>query len=138
MSPVSLIMIHNPATMAFGDKSEFQKAIAMLSEVKESIVNAYEIKTGMARVKIARLMDDESWMNANKAVELGFADGILKRETDDEDLEEPQVSMMCSKMAVTNSLRDKLAARCHIEKPVVPERSIDECLAELNKLKIKL
>lgn len=76
MSPVSLLMIHNPATMAFGDKNEFQKAIAMLGEVKESIVNAYEIKTGMARVKIAHLMDDESWMNANKAVELGFADGI--------------------------------------------------------------
>ena len=93
MSPVSLLMIHNPATMAFGDKSEFQKAIAMLSEVKESIVNAYEIKTGMARVKIAHLMDDESWMNANKAVELGFADGILKRNAEDV-IEQPAISMM--------------------------------------------
>ena len=79
MSPVSMLMIHNPSTIAAGDKAEFQKAMAMLSEVKESIINAYEIKTGLARVKLAHLMDEESWMNANKAVELGFADGILKR-----------------------------------------------------------
>ena len=78
MSPVSMLMIHNPSTIAAGDKAEFQKAMAMLSEVKESIINAYEIKTGLARVKLAHLMDEESWMNANKAVELGFADGILK------------------------------------------------------------
>ena len=77
MSPVSMLMIHNPSTIAAGDKAEFQKAMAMLSEVKESIINAYEIKTGLARVKLAHLMDEESWMNANKAVELGFADGIL-------------------------------------------------------------
>lgn len=135
MSPVSLLMIHNPATMAFGDKSEFQKAIAMLSEVKESIVNAYETKTGMARVKIARLMDDESWMNANKAVELGFADGILKKNTEDM-LEPPVLSMMYSKALVVNSLKAKIAAKCRIEpKEVVKECSVDECLKKLELLK---
>ena len=48
VSPVSMLMIHNPATVAMGDATEMQKAIAMLDEVKESIINAYEIKTGMA------------------------------------------------------------------------------------------
>ena len=135
MSPVSLLMIHNPATIRFGDKSEFQKAIAMLSEVKESIVNAYEIKTGMARVKIARLMDDESWMNANKAVELGFADGILKRNAEDV-MEQPAVSMIYSKAVAVNSLKTKIAAKCHIEtKEIVKERSVDECLEKLDLLK---
>lgn len=135
MSPVSLLMIHNPATMAFGDKGEFQKAIAMLSEVKESIVNAYEIKTGMARVKIAHLMDDESWMNANKAVELGFADGILKRNTEDM-LEPPAISMMYSNAVVVNFLKAKIAAKCHIEpKGIVKECSVDECLEKLELLK---
>ena len=80
MSPVSMLMIHNPMTVAMGDTAEMQKAIEMLSEVKESIMNAYEIKTGMSRAKISHLMDAETWMNANKAVELGFADGILARE----------------------------------------------------------
>ncbi len=86
MAPTSLLMIHNPMTMAFGDYTEMQKAISMLDEVKESIINAYEIKTGMSRAKLAHLMDSETWMNANKAIELGFADDILadeKRSTAD-------------------------------------------------------
>ena len=78
MAPTALMMIHNPMTMAFGDSGEMQKAIEMLDEVKESIVNAYEIKTGMSRAKISHLMDSETWMNAGKAIELGFADDILE------------------------------------------------------------
>lgn len=91
MSPVSMLMIHNPATIAFGDAVEMKKAIDMLNEVKESIINAYELKTGMSRAKISHLMDSETWMNAYKAVELGFADDILFRnaeEKDDEDDED--------------------------------------------------
>ena len=74
VSPVSMLMIHNPATVAFGDSSEMQKAISMLDEVKESIINAYEIKTGISRAKLSHLMDAETWMDANSAVEMGFAD----------------------------------------------------------------
>ena len=119
MSPVSMIMVHNPATIAFGDTAEMQKAIAMLSEVKESIMNAYEIKTGMSRAKLSHLMDAETWMDAHKAVELGFADGILSREdaSEGEELEAPEVSMLYSRAAVTNSLMDKIAAKCHIKPP---------------------
>ena len=97
MSPVSMMMIHNPMTLAMGDKTEMQKAIEMLDSVKESIINAYEIKSGLSRAKISHLMDDETWMDARKAVELGFADDILSRpsledkpdedEYDDEDTE---------------------------------------------------
>lgn len=78
MAPTALIMIHNPMTVAFGDTAEMQKAIEMLDEVKESIINAYEIRTGLSRAKLAHLMDSETWMNANKAIELGFADGVLE------------------------------------------------------------
>ena len=61
MSPVAMMMIHNPMTVAIGDSKEMQKASEMLSEVKESIINSYEIKTGLARSKISHLMDAESW-----------------------------------------------------------------------------
>jgi ATP-dependent Clp protease protease subunit len=61
MSPVAMLMIHNPATIAIGDTEEMQKAIDMLSEVKESIMNAYEIKSGLSRAKISKLMDAETW-----------------------------------------------------------------------------
>ena len=114
MSPVSMLMIHNPMTIAFGNKVEMEKAISMLDEVKESIINAYEIKTGMSRAKLSHLMDSETWMDAHKAVELGFADDILKR-SDAKDMEVPQVSMMYSKAQVVNSLMDKLATKCKIE-----------------------
>ncbi|SFU88955.1 head maturation protease, ClpP-related [Butyrivibrio sp. M55] len=117
MSPVSMLMIHNPATIAFGDKAEMQKAIHMLAEVKESIMNAYEIKTGLNRAKLSSMMDAETWMNAHKAVELGFADGILEREeTEAEEIEAPEVSAMYSKAAVTNSLMERIAAKCRIQK----------------------
>lgn len=89
MSPVAMLMIHNPLTVAFGDSEEMKKAIDMLSEVKESIINAYELKTGLSRAKISHLMDAETWMDANKALELGFVDGILFKDadTDEEDEE---------------------------------------------------
>ena len=79
VSPVSMLMIHNPMTAAMGDTSEMQKAIAMLDEVKESIINAYEIKTGMSRAKLSHLMDAETWMDAHTAIDMGFADEILTR-----------------------------------------------------------
>lgn len=109
MSPVAMMMIHNPMTVAIGDSAEMQKAISMLDEVKESIMNAYEIKTGLTRARISHLMDAESWFNAKKAVELGFADTILfsdnAEETGkDQDLE----AVMFSRKAVTNSLLSKL------------------------------
>lgn len=109
MSPVSMLMIHNPTTIAIGDTEEMEKAIAMLEEVKESIINAYELKSGLSRARISHLMDAETWMNANKAVELGFADGILFMED-----ESPRADfaaaegMIFSRQAVTNSILRKL------------------------------
>lgn len=116
VSPVSMMMIHNPATIAWGDSAEMQKAVAMLDEVKESIINAYEIKTGLDRKKLSKLMDAETWMDANSAVEYGFADGIMQRNTA-EDMAVPTVSMMYSPAQVTNSLKEKIAKKCKIEKP---------------------
>lgn len=132
VSPVSMMMIHNPATMAFGDSAEMQKAISMLDEVKESIINAYEIKTGMSRTKLSHLMDAETWMNANMAVELGFADEIMQRNTSD-DVEVPQVSNVYSRTAVTNHLMDKIAAKCRIEQK--PKTTADFLMERLDLIK---
>ncbi len=83
MAPTALMMVHNPLTVAIGDTEEMQKAIAMLDEVKESIINAYEIKTGLSRARLSHLMDAETWLSAHKAVELGFADDLLFAEKED-------------------------------------------------------
>lgn len=106
MSPTALMMIHNPLTVAIGDSAEMQKAIDMLSEVKESIINAYEIKTGLSRAKLSHLMDAETWMNAKKAVELGFADGLLFQSNEGTAAVENSFSF--SRRAVTNSLLSKV------------------------------
>ena len=89
MSPVAMMMIHNPATMAMGEAKDMQKAITMLNEVKESILNAYEFKTGLTRARLSHMMDDETWFNAKKAVELGFADKILFDSDEDEKKKKP-------------------------------------------------
>ncbi len=104
MSPTAMMMIHNPMTAAFGNHTDFEKALDMLSEVKESIINAYEIKTSLPRTKLSHLMDDETWMNAKKAVELGFADGILKGQENDEEEEDEVLDSysFSSRMQVTN------------------------------------
>ena len=136
VSPVSMLMIHNPMTVAMGDSAEMEKAIEMLASVKDSIINAYEIKTGLSRAKLSHLMDAETWMDANKAMELGFADEIMQRPTaaapvqpdkdDDEDEDDtspgtpgeeddekdkPKASMLFSRKAVNTSLVNKLHHR---------------------------
>ena len=107
MSPVSQIMVHNPMTVAIGNAEEMSKAIDMLSEIKESIINAYELKTNLPRDEISKMMDSETWMNARKAVELGFADEIMYTEKD-QNSEKISNSYIFSRMAVTNKLIDKL------------------------------
>ena len=104
--PVGMILVHNPMTVSIGDVQEMERAIALLAEVKESIINAYEIKTGMSRSKISRLMDAETWMNAKKAVELGFADAILNGEKNRPTGDEAD-GLIFSRAAVTNSLLSK-------------------------------
>ena len=88
MSPVAMLMIHDPMTIAMGNTRAMEKAITSLNEVKESLVNAYVAKTGLSRNKVAKLLSDETWLNARKAVELGFADEIMfagrKTERDDD------------------------------------------------------
>ena len=136
ISPVGMMMIHNPATIAWGDSSEMQKAIEMLGSVKDSIINAYEIKTGLSRAKLSHLMDAETWMDAHKAVELGFADGILGRADLPEAVEPPAVTMLYSKAAVFNSLMDKIAAKCATKPKTEPTgRSVDSLYERLNLLK---
>lgn len=105
MSPVSMLMIHNPSTIAIGDSEEMLRAKALLDEIKESIINAYELKSGLSRAKLAHLMDAETWMNANKAIELGFADKVLFTEGEPSETAD---SFLFSHMAVTNSLISRL------------------------------
>ena len=129
MSPVSTMMIHNPLTVAMGDSEEMRRAIQMLDEVKESIINAYEIKTGLSRTRLAHLMDAETWMNANKALELGFCDEIMFQRQEAEPA--PEDSILYSRRAVTNCLLNKLIARAPKPEPRVKASDLEKRLALL-------
>lgn len=132
MSPVSMLMIHNPMTIAFGDKQQMKQAISMLDEVKESIMNAYEIKTGLSRQKLSNMMDSETWMNVNTAMELGFADDILQR---NEKQEVPNVSMMYSEIRVVNSLKEKIISKTTIETKNEKHTNADDLIDRLFLMK---
>jgi len=105
VSPLSVIMIHNPAMLIAGEVADLQVGINLLSEVKESIINAYQTKTGLSRAKISHMMDAETWMSAHKAIELKFADKILY---ESEPAEDSGGGFIFDQMTVTNALRNKL------------------------------
>ncbi|MGO0094334.1 head maturation protease, ClpP-related [Streptococcus suis] len=132
MSPVAMMMIHNPWTVAQGEAKDMQKVIEMLGEIKESIINAYEQRTGLSRTKISHLMDSESWFNAKKAVELGFADKILFDKQEEQGLETKSYSF--SRTAAQQDLLVKMQAKLEVQQPkkTIPINQLEK---RLNLLK---
>ena len=131
MSPVSTMMIHNPATVAIGDHTDMEKAIDMLDAVKDSIINAYEIKSGLSRKEISRMMDAETWFDAHKAVELGFADGIIAPASSPVDMADTKPDTLFSRQAADTVLVNKLRDVCLAEGSI----DADALYARLEALK---
>lgn len=142
ISPVGMLMIHNPATMAWGDHTEMEKTLATLNEVKESIINAYQAKTHLSRQELSDLMDAETWLNANTAVEKGFADRIRGEETS-------APAVLFGAKAADKTLVNKIVAKLDLDSPkpsgemkedptpVVVDKGtpLSEIYARLNSLK---
>lgn len=131
MAPTAMMMIHNPSTSAFGDHKDMTKVIEMLDEVKESIINAYEIRTNLSHATLSHMMDETTWMNAKKAVELGFADDLL------EDTKKKCANLEAysfSDSSVEKAIINKIAAKAKTEaKP--DGRSVDSLMERLNLIK---
>ena len=132
MAPTAMMMIHNPATCAFGDHVDMKKAIELLDEVKESIINAYEIKTGMSRKELSKMMDETTWMNAKKAAELGFCDGLLEDEKRAAGAKAYAFSSALVEKALINNISRKAILK-ESEEPI--GRSVDELKTKLNTIK---
>lgn len=132
MSPVAMMMIHNPWTVAQGEAKDMQKVIEMLGEIKESIINAYELRTGLSRTKLSHLMDSESWFNAKKAVELGFADKILFDKQEEHGMDTESYSF--SRTAAQQDLLVKMQAKLEVQqqKKTIPINQLEK---RLNLLK---
>ena len=135
IAPTAMMMIHNPSTAAFGNRQDMEKIIAMLDEIKESIINAYEIKTGLSHTQLSHMMDETTWMNAKKAVELGFADAILE---DEKNLCADAAAYSFSASSIERAILDKIGKReggTAKQKTEPAGRSVDELQGRLNLLK---
>ncbi len=133
MAPTAMMMIHNPATIAFGDHVDMAKAIEMLDEVKESIINAYEIKTSLPRKQLSKMMDETTWMNAKKAEELGFIDGILENEKLFTNVSGYEFSANTVEMALVNKISAKVKPAEPVTETVTEGRNVDDLKASLYK-----
>lgn len=104
MSPVGIMMIHNPWTQMIGEAKDMNHAADVLNEFKDALITAYQIKTRRSRAKISKMMDDETWMSAKKALAEGFIDGILYSDGQQEaTAEEVGNSFMFNRAAIQNS-----------------------------------
>ena len=118
MSPVSMLMIHNPLTICIGNQNDMKATIDRLDVVKETIMNAYNRKTGISRDKLSEMMDAEKYMDAKEAVELGFADSVLydgegdENKTKNADYRSMFANLLTSKMLEkqTTNIIDKVSA----------------------------
>ena len=134
MSPTALLMIHNPATMAFGDHNDMKVAVKMLDEVKQSIINAYSIRTGLSDEELSRMMEAETWMNARKAIALGFADGMLE---DSKKAATDVAAFSYAQKTTEDALKAKLVAK--YSKPKVNTgREISALLEKLNSREVSV
>ena len=132
MAPTAMMMIHNPSTGVYGDHKDMEKVIEMLDEVKESIINAYEIRTDLSHAQLSHMMDETTWMNAKKAVELGFADALLEDSKRTVNVE----AYSFSTTSIENAIMNKIAAKVKAKAAEKPEgRSVDELMERLNLLK---
>lgn len=136
MAPTAMMMIHNPSTGAYGDHKDMEEVIAMLEEVKEGIINAYEIRTGLSHAQLSHMMDSTTWMNAKKAIELGFADEMLMdSKHTPADVEAYAFSARDVEQAVVNKIIAKVQARKKAEPPKPEGRKVSDLMERLNLLK---
>lgn len=107
MSPTSIMMIHNPWGSFRGEAEELRHGAEVLDEVKETILNAYELKTNKSREEISKMMDEKTWMSAKKAVSEGFADGVLYTENSENGSKNQILnSFMFSRFSIQNRVNE--------------------------------
>lgn len=104
ISPVAMIMIHNVSMSgASGDYHDMQKNAEILRQMNAALASAYTAKTGKSQEEILKLMDRETWLTANQALEMGFVDGIIRDE-------KPLFMNNVNGMRLTDEIRQKVIA----------------------------
>lgn len=125
MSPTAQMMIHNVTTYAEGDYRDMEHTAEILKNANDTIANAYRLKSGKTQEELLALMDNETWMTAQKAKELGLIDEIMFE--DDVQLAASAGYSGLLPPEVINTVRNKLQG----------EKALKAAHAKLNFLKLK-
>lgn len=147
MSPTAQIMVHNVSSTAQGDYRDMDHASEVLKNANDTIANAYIEKTGMSREKALNLMDNETWLSAEKAKELGLIDKIMF--SSENNINNKMTFSNFNKKAFYNSystipkeLLDKLNINLENKNQPIQKNTVDifmqqKAKAELEMLKMK-
>ena len=137
MSPVGQMMIHNPSSYAAGDAREMRHVADVLESVKQSIINAYQLKTGKSRAKISEMMDAETFMDAKKALADGFIDEMLyaNEEAGAQIANAFRARQLAVQNAASDSLRGFLQRTKETPAPPAPEPPLNTYRAKLDNLR---
>jgi ATP-dependent Clp protease protease subunit len=138
MSPVGIMMVHNPWTGVTGEAKDMRHMANVLDQIKETIVNAYQMKTKRSRNKISQMMDEETWMGAKKAMSEGFIDGILYSEPDTQLESELNFSRLAIQNSVSESTRHFIEQFKKIESAKLSLSNEDPRPAPVDLYKLKI
>lgn len=137
MTPTGMMMIHNVQTEASGDYRQMEHTAETLRDANHAIISAYIAKTGRPEAEIAAMMDAETWITAERAVELGLVDRVMQLDTGKKPLAADFYSGMLSEDAckrAENFLKDQAAEPDFF----MPERAQAEAKLKFLKLKGEL
>lgn len=125
ISPTALFMIHNVSSYNSGDHQVFEKQAQVLRQADQAIANAYKDKTGMSDEELLQLMDNETWMNAEKAVSLKFVDDVMFSKKEN-------VALYNSTSIIKDDVLNKMKALAREN-----DKEKDNAMAKINLLKMK-
>ena len=137
MTPPGMMMIHNVQSSADGDYRQMEHTAGVLRDANNAIISAYVAKTGRPEAEIAAMMDAETWITAERAVELGLVDRVMQPDTGQKPLAADFYSGMLSEDALRraeNFLKDRAAEPDFF----MPERAQAEAKLKFLKLKGEL
>jgi ATP-dependent protease ClpP protease subunit len=137
MTPTGMMMVHNVQTKASGDYRQMEHTAGTLRDANHAILSAYIAKTGRPEAEIAAMMDAETWITAERAVELGLVDRVMQPDNGQKPLAADFYSGMLSEDALRraeNFLKNQAAGPDFF----MPERAQAEAKLKFLKLKGEL
>ena len=137
MTPTGMMMIHNVQTRADGDYRQMEHTAGVLRDTNHAIILAYVAKTGRPEAEIAAMMDAETWITAERAVELGLVDRVMQPDTGQKPLAADFYSGMLSEDALRRA-ENFLQGQAAEPDFFMPERAQAEAKLKFLKLKGEL